>query len=111
MHCSVPIVGVPPTTPRTVATASRAAAALCSVRRASPSSACPASVSSTPRVVRRNSSAPGSRSGARTDEDSPDCARWSRAAARVTVRSSATATKCSRMPELRVSQFKCAPPV
>lgn len=94
-HCSTPSVRVPRSSPRTASTASRAALAPASVRSASVSRACPASVSRTERVVRLKSGVLSSCSSARTDADSPDCDTARRSAARVKCCSSATATKCS----------------
>ena len=69
--------------PRTAATAFWAAAALARVRSASVSSAWPAAVSSTRRVLRMNSEVPNSISSARIDADSPDWEMCSSSAARV----------------------------
>jgi hypothetical protein len=69
-----PRVKVPRRKPCTAATASMAARADARVRRASASSAPPAAVSSTRRVVRVNKCACSSRSRDRMVADSPDCA-------------------------------------
>lgn len=66
-----------------------------SVRTASTSSARPASVSRTDRVVRLNSGVRSSCSSARTDAERPDWETASRSAALVKCCSSATVTKCS----------------
>ncbi len=94
MHCSAPSESVPRSTPCTAATASCADRTCARIRSASPSSARPASVSVTRRVVRTNSGARSSRSSARIDADRPDWDTSSRSAARVKCWSSATATKC-----------------
>src|SRR6202035_365687 len=76
-------------------TAVRAAEAASSVLRASGRSARPASVSWTACVVRSNRRVPRSRSRLRTETESADWPRYTRLDARVKLRSSATATKCS----------------
>ena len=85
----------PRSRPWTAATASRAASTLARVRRDSSSSAWPASVSSTRRVLRSNSSASSSFSSALIEADSPDWEMNNRSEARVKCFSSATVTKCS----------------
>lgn len=83
MHCSEPSASIPRSTPCTAATASWAARTCARIRSASPSSARPAGVSVTRRVVRTNSGVCSSRSSARMDADSPDWDTRSRSAARV----------------------------
>ncbi len=94
-HCRLPTDNVPRSSPCTAATASRADSTLLNALRASGNSARPACVSSTWRVVRRNSGAPSSTSNARIDADNPDCATCMRLAALVKWHSSAAATKYS----------------
>src|SRR4051794_28117172 len=91
----IPIDRVPRVRPSTPATASRAAVAAASTRRASGSRALPDSVSATRRVVRSKSRVPSSPSSARIEADSPDCTMFDRSAARLKCSSSAAATKCS----------------
>ena len=94
-HWSEPIESEPRSRPWTAATASFAALLADRARSASTRSACPAAVSCTCRVLRRNSVAPNSFSSERIDADRPDWAMCRRCAARVKWHSCATATKCS----------------
>ena len=103
----LPTLTEPRATPSTATTTSRAVAAAARVRRASGRSAWPAGVSSTFVVVRRKSEAPRSRSSARIETDSPDWTIWTRRAARVKLRSSAVATKCSSWRSSIESSFLC----
>ncbi|SEP77664.1 hypothetical protein SAMN05216188_101452 [Lentzea xinjiangensis] len=94
-HCRLPTDNVPRSSPCTAATAALAQETLCRALRASGNSARPACVSSTCRVVRRNSGAPSSTSSARIDAERPDWATCMRLAALVKWHSSATARKYS----------------
>ena len=77
------------------ATAARAWSTASSTARARGSSASPCDVSATERRVRSNRRAPSSASSARTPAETLDCTAKTRAAARVKLSSSATATKYS----------------
>src|SRR6201985_2171753 len=84
---------VPMSTSRVWCTACSACAALAGVRRAGPTKASPAAVSRTGRVPRTYRGVPSSRSRAWIEFDRPDCTMSSRLAARVMLRSSASARK------------------
>ena len=94
-HCSAPTRSVPASSRETCTTASRASVAEESMERANGSSARPASVGSTLRVVRVNSLVPSSISRLRIAADSPDWETPVTSAARVNCRSSARATRYS----------------
>ena len=82
-----------PASPRpTVRASANARSAAASTSRPEASSAAPAGVRATSRVVRSSRATPSSRSSCATDLDTACWARWSRSAARVKLSSSATAT-------------------
>jgi MFS family permease len=93
IEASVPTRTDPRSPPCTSPTASLADWAASSTARARGSSAAPASVSATRFDVRSSSGAPSSRSSTLTAAETPDWTTCSRVAARVKLRSSATATK------------------
>ena len=94
-HCSAPIRSDPARSRLALTTASRAPAACSSIALAYGSSANPASVGSTRRVVRMNRLVPSSSSRARIAADRPDCEMPVSSAARVKLLSSASATRYS----------------